>query len=101
MAKSGIVASEAIKLSALVDYQEGAIVSRQILKTDAGNVTMFAFDSGEQLSEHTSPSDALVQVVDGQAEIRIAGELWCWARETSSYCRPMCRTRFWPVIVSR
>jgi quercetin dioxygenase-like cupin family protein len=75
MARSGIASSQAIKLSTLVAYQDGSIVSRQILKTEAGSVTLFAFDAGEQLSEHTTPFDALVQVVDGQAEIRIAGQL--------------------------
>ena len=75
MSKSGIASSQAIKLSTLVDYQDGSIVSRQILKTGAGSVTLFAFDAGEQLSEHTTPFDALVQVVEGQAEIRIAGEV--------------------------
>ena len=75
MAKAGIASSQIVKLSTLVDYQDGSIVSRQIMKTESGNVTLFAFDAGEQLSEHTTPLDALVQVVDGQVEIRIAGEL--------------------------
>ncbi|MFN2121758.1 MAG: cupin domain-containing protein, partial [Anaerolineales bacterium] len=73
MAKSRISPSQVLDLSQLVDYQEGSIVSRQIMKTPAGSVTLFAFDAGEQLSEHTTPFDALVQLVDGQAEIRIAG----------------------------
>jgi quercetin dioxygenase-like cupin family protein len=73
MAKSGIARSQATRLSDLVDYQDGSIVSRQILKGEAGNVTLFAFDAGEQLSEHTTPLDAVVQVLDGRAEIRIAG----------------------------
>jgi quercetin dioxygenase-like cupin family protein len=57
----------------LVAYQEGSVVSRQITKADAGNVTLFAFDQGQELSEHTAPYDALVHVLEGQAEIRIAG----------------------------
>ena len=72
--RSGISASQVINLASLVDYQDGSVVSRQILEAEAGNVTLFAFDGGEQLSEHTTPFDALVQVVDGQAEIRIAGK---------------------------
>jgi quercetin dioxygenase-like cupin family protein len=57
----------------LVSYKEGAVVSRIILKREAGNVTLFAFDAGQELSEHTTPYDALVQVVDGEAAITIAG----------------------------
>jgi quercetin dioxygenase-like cupin family protein len=56
-----------------VGYQDGAVVSREIVKTPAGSVTLFAFDEGQGLSEHTVPFDALVQVVDGQAEIMISG----------------------------
>ncbi len=60
-------------LNELVAYQEGAIVSRMLLKQKGGNVSLFAFDRGESLSEHTAPFDALVVVVDGTAEIEIAG----------------------------
>ncbi len=60
-------------LLGLVETQEGAITSRQILKKEAGNVTIFAFDKGQELSEHTAPFDALVHVLDGIAEITIAG----------------------------
>jgi quercetin dioxygenase-like cupin family protein len=74
VAKSGISPSQVVVLADLVNYQDGSIVSRQILKSPAGNVTLFAFDAGEQLSEHTTPFDALVQVLDGQAEIHIAGQ---------------------------
>ena len=52
----------------------GAVVSREIVKKSTGNVTLFAFDEGQGLSEHTAPFDALVQVVDGQAEITISGD---------------------------
>jgi quercetin dioxygenase-like cupin family protein len=58
----------------LVGYQDGAVVSRTVLKGATGNVTLFAFDAGQELSEHTAPYDALVQVLDGEAEITIAGE---------------------------
>ena len=61
-------------MATLAEYQSGAIVSRQIVKTGGGNVTLFAFDEGQELSEHTAPFDALVQVLDGQAEIAISGK---------------------------
>ena len=66
--------AQVLPLKQMSDDQEGAIVSRQIVKAEAGNVTLFAFDAGQELSEHTAPFDALVQVLDGQAEIIIAGE---------------------------
>lgn len=59
----------------MIAYQEGSVVSRQIMKAEAGNVTLFAFDAGQGLSEHTAPFDALVQVLAGRAEVFIAGEL--------------------------
>ena len=70
----GLPAAEAVELQSLVAYQEGAIVSRTLAKKNGGTVTLFAFDEGQALSEHTAPFDALVQVTDGEAEIRIAGE---------------------------
>ena len=60
-------------LASLVEYQANSIVSREILKKDTGNVTLFAFDEGQGLSEHTAPFDALVVVLDGAALITIAG----------------------------
>ncbi|HEY9151608.1 MAG TPA: cupin domain-containing protein [Anaerolineales bacterium] len=66
--------SQILKLVEMVSYQEGSVVSRQITKADAGNVTLFAFDEGQELSEHTAPFDALLHLLDGQAEIRIAGQ---------------------------
>ena len=57
-----------------VEYAAGAIVSKNVLKKDTGNISLFAFDKGEGLSEHTAPFDALVQVVDGTAEVFIAGK---------------------------
>jgi quercetin dioxygenase-like cupin family protein len=64
---------QVLQLADLVAYQDGAIVSRQLLKQTGGNVTLFAFAAGQGLSEHTTPFDALVQVLDGAAEIRISG----------------------------
>src|SRR5512143_540234 len=63
-----------LDIAELAQYQEGSVVSRQITKADAGNVTLFAFDAGQELSEHTSPFDALVHILDGEAEVRIAGQ---------------------------
>jgi quercetin dioxygenase-like cupin family protein len=60
-----------VALTALVDYQPGSVVSRTLVKKETGTVTAFAFDAGEGLSEHTAPFDALVVVVDGQADIAI------------------------------
>lgn len=60
-------------LAELIDYQDGAVVSRVLLKGAGANVTLFAFDAGQELSEHTVPHDALVTVVDGEAEITVAG----------------------------
>ena len=65
--------SEVLKLAEMVSYQIGSVVSRQITKADTGNVTLFAFDAGQELSEHTAPFDALVHVLDGEAEIIISG----------------------------
>ena len=61
-------------LDALVEYQDGAIVSRQVMKTPGGSVTAFAFDAGQGLSEHTTPHEALVQVIDGAARVDLAGK---------------------------
>lgn len=66
--------SRVLSIADLAAYQDGSVVSRQITKADAGNVTLFAFDQGQELSEHTAPFDALVHVLDGEAEIRISGE---------------------------
>lgn len=65
--------SQVLKMADLAAYQEGSVVSRQITKADAGNVTLFAFDAGQELSEHTAPFDALVHILDGEAEVRLDG----------------------------
>ena len=57
-----------------IDYQTGGIVSKQLIKTATGNVTLFAFDAGQGPSEHTSPFDAIVTVIEGEADITIAGK---------------------------
>ena len=66
--------SEILNFVELVNYQDGSVVSRQITKADAGNVTLFAFDQDQELSEHTAPFDALVHILDGSAEIKISGK---------------------------
>ena len=63
-----------IQLADLVAYQAGSIISRMIIQEDTGGVTLFAFDEGQGLSEHTAPFDALVQIIDGEAEITISGK---------------------------
>jgi quercetin dioxygenase-like cupin family protein len=57
-----------------VDYAEGAIVSKTIIKKESGNISLFAFSKGETLSEHTAPFDALIHVVDGRGEVTIGGK---------------------------
>ena len=66
--------AKALSLNDLAAYQEGSVVSREIIKKKTGTVTLFAFDQGQGLSEHTAPFDALVYIVDGEAEITISGE---------------------------
>jgi len=62
------------ELNGLVEYQKGAVVSRTLIDKPAGTVTLFAFDKGQGLSEHTAPFDALVTVLDGEVEITISGK---------------------------
>ena len=68
------LAARVLHTTKLVGYQEGAVVSRTLINQKTGTVTLFAFDAGQSLSEHTAPFDALVQVLDGAAEITIAGQ---------------------------
>ncbi|HBP01454.1 MAG: Cupin 2, conserved barrel domain protein [Candidatus Moranbacteria bacterium GW2011_GWE1_49_15] len=63
-----------LNLRDMVAYQEGSVVSREVLKTDHGSVTLFAFEAGQGLSEHTAPFDVLVNVIDGEGEITISGK---------------------------
>ena len=65
---------QAVRLVDLADYQEGSVVSRTVIDKKAGTVTFFAFDEGQGLSEHTAPFDALVYLLDGEAEIVISGK---------------------------
>ena len=62
-----------IKLADFVEYQDGSVVSKEIIKKEEGTVTLFAFDKGQGLSEHPAPFDALVYIIDGKVEIVISG----------------------------
>jgi quercetin dioxygenase-like cupin family protein len=66
--------AQASDLASLIDYQEGSVVSRTLIDKNSGTVTLFAFDAGQGLSEHTAPYDALVYVLDGSVEVKIAGK---------------------------
>ena len=68
-----ITAGETFNAADSIAYADGAVVSKTILKKPSGNITLFAFDAGEGLSEHTTPHEALVQVLDGSVEITIGG----------------------------
>ena len=63
-----------IEMESLIEYQEGSVVSMEVIKKELGTVTIFAFDKGQGLSEHSAPFDAMVQIIDGEAEITLAGE---------------------------
>ena len=65
---------QAIELIGLIDYREGSVVSRTIIDKATGTCTLFAFDGGQGLSEHTVPFDALVYILDGEAEVTISGK---------------------------
>jgi quercetin dioxygenase-like cupin family protein len=69
-----VPAAEALNLAGLVDYGPGAVVSRTLRRSKTGTLTVFAFDAGQELSEHTAPFDAWVQVLEGEAELTIGGE---------------------------
>ncbi len=70
---SGLPPAEPVRLPALVDYAPGAVVSRTLVKSAAGTLTLFAFDAGQGLSEHSAPFDAVVQILDGEAALTIGG----------------------------
>jgi quercetin dioxygenase-like cupin family protein len=69
----GSIMARALNLADLLAYQEGAVISRTLIDKKVGTITVFAFAEGEGLSEHTAPFDAFVQIIDGTAEIAIAG----------------------------
>lgn len=65
-----------LRLASLVEYSEGGVISKQLIKNPAGNITLFSFDKGEGLSEHRAPFDALVQVLEGTVDISVNGNLF-------------------------
>jgi quercetin dioxygenase-like cupin family protein len=65
--------AQTIEMASLAEYQEGSIVSRTIIDRKAGTITFFAFDEGQGLSEHVAPYDALVSIIDGEAQVEILG----------------------------
>ncbi len=75
MAKTqGAITGQALNLKDIISYQEGSVVSKTLVDRGIGTITLFSFDAGQGLSEHTAPFDAFVQIVDGEAEITISGE---------------------------
>ena len=70
----GDIRGRTLDLAGLIGYQGGAVVSREVIRLKTGTVTVFAFDAGQQLSEHTAPFDAMVVGLDGEAEVSIAGK---------------------------
>ncbi|MBW8323273.1 MAG: cupin domain-containing protein [Prolixibacteraceae bacterium] len=62
-----------LNLEEMVEYSSGGVISKQVLKSQSGNITLFSFDKGQGLTEHTAPFDAIVQVLDGEAQITIGG----------------------------
>ena len=74
MSKNKNIAGQIFNLKKMINYQENSVVSYEVIKKDSGSVTLFAFDAGEGLSEHTAPFDALVQVIEGSVDIKISGK---------------------------
>ena len=70
-----ILSGKALKLGDLVEYQEGSAVSRTVIDKKTGTITLFSFDQGQGLSEHTAPFDALVYLIDGEAEVIVSGKV--------------------------
>ena len=73
--KKGVALGEKMNLANLAGYQDGAVVSRAIVDKPVATITVFSFDVGEGLSEHTAPYDAIVQVLDGEAEVTMEGKV--------------------------
>ena len=74
VAKKGKMNAKAFSLAGAVDYSKDSIVSRVLAENKAGTITLFAFDAGQGLSEHSAPFDAVVQIVEGEAELKIGGK---------------------------
>lgn len=63
-----------LNMSEMIEYSTGGVISKQVLKNEAGNITLFSFDEGQGLSEHSAPFDAVVEILDGEAKITIGGK---------------------------
>ena len=63
-----------LNMAEMIEYSDGGVISKQVLKNEAGNITLFSFDKGQGLSEHTAPFNAMVEILDGEAEITINGK---------------------------
>jgi quercetin dioxygenase-like cupin family protein len=74
MKKKEKLEAKATQLADLIDYQDDSVVSRTLIDKEAGTVTLFAFDEGQGLSEHTAPYDAMVHVIEGDAKVTISGK---------------------------
>jgi quercetin dioxygenase-like cupin family protein len=74
-ATRGLIPGQKGVVTSLVSYQPGSVVSRTIISDKAGTVTLFAFDEGEGLSEHTAPYEALLHLLEGEAEVTISGKM--------------------------
>ena len=72
---SKMPANEVLDITGMVNYAEGSIVSRTLIESKTGTVTLFAFEAGQSLSEHTAPFDALVLVLDGEGEFTVGGKI--------------------------
>ena len=72
--KTSTPKGKAFNLEGHIDYAAGSVVSKTLIKKEIGNITLFAFDQGQGLSEHTAPFDAVVHILDGSAEITIGGQ---------------------------
>jgi quercetin dioxygenase-like cupin family protein len=77
MEKNRKLLTKPAKLKDLIEYEEASVVSRTLIDKKAGTVTLFAFDEKQGLSEHTAPYDAMVEIIDGEAEITISGRTHC------------------------
>ena len=69
------LSGQTFNFASLIDYQTGSVVSREIMKKDNGSITLFAFDEDEGLSEHTAPYDATIEILEGEAEIKLSGKI--------------------------
>ena len=85
--------AQPLKLADLVEYQDGSVVSRIVVKAETGNVTLFAFDEGQDLSEHTVPFDGLVHVLDGGSRSRSPASPFICGPATPSSCPRASPTR--------